>query len=394
MERIMGSEELEILKELIETQDLCRLNQVKSGKSYTSQFEEEFANYTKAKHVLMLNTGSAALHTAVAASDIGPGDEVICTPYSYIASSVCVLENNAIPIFADVDPNTFLINPLDIEKKINERTKAIIPVHIFGYPADMDRIMSIANKYKLIVIEDACQAYGSKYKGKAVGTIGHFGCFSLQQSKHITCGEGGILVCNDDNLFDKAQLISNYGQYMHKLHYHYSLGWNYRPSELQAAVAIAQLRKIEKFNKKRKEFIKIIYEYLTDIDQIKFFPPNPKAEINWWLFPIIYNESRTELKFSKFKEKCLEKKLSSIIFDYIPRPNYLEEVFTKKSVYKHGCPFTCNWYKKEVEYKGNLCPNLEKALPYLFLINIHHLKSFGEIKSTVIKMRNILIGRN
>ena len=393
MERIMGNEELEILKELIETQDLTRLNQVKSGKSYASRFEKEFANYINVKHVLMLNSGSAALHTAVAASEIGPGDEVICTPYSYIASSICVLENNAIPIFADIDPNTFLIDPLDIERKINEITKAIIPVHIFGYPADMDRIMSIANKYNLIVIEDACQAYGSKYDGKAVGTIGHFGCFSLQQSKHITCGEGGILVCNDDNLFDKAHLISNYGQYMHRIHYHYLLGWNYRPSELQAAIAIAQLRKLDEFNKKRKEFVKIIYDYLADIDQIKFFPQNPKSEISWWLFPIIYDEARTELEFAKFKVKCLEKKIP-VLFDYIPRPNYLEEIFTKKFTYKHGCPFTCNWYKKEVEYKESLCPKLENVLPYLFLIHIHHLNSFEEMKSAVIKMRNILTGRN
>lgn len=390
MYRIMGREELRMLKRVIQNQDLCRLNQFKKGKSFATQFEEEFERYLGIKYALIVNSGSAALQTAVAACDIGPGDEVICTAFSYISSSGCVLNQNAIPVFADVDPKTFCIDPADIEKKITERTKAIIPVHIFGQPCDMDSIMDIAKRHNLYVIEDCCQAYGSKYKGKMVGTIGHLACFSLQQSKHITCGDGGIVVSNDEKLIDKAGLFANYGQYVGQRYNHLILGWNFRPSELQSAVALAQLRKIERFNQIRRKAVQLVNETLRNLPQVEFPKVPEETEPNWWFYPLKYKEGR--ISYSEFKEHYQKERLNKgvVLFGYISnRPNYLEPVYKERSAYKNGCPFDCKWYSKRIEYREGLCPVLEEAMKNLLLIDTHPL-NFEKVKSAVKGIKKIL----
>ena len=390
MDRVVGKEELDMLKKVIDSQDLCRLNQFNKGKTFATQFEEDFASYLGIKHVLIVNSGSAALQAAVAACDIGHGDEVICTAFSYISSSGCVLSQNAIPVFADVDPKTLCLDPEDIEKKITERTKAIIPVHIFGQPCDMDRIMDIAKKHNLYVIEDCCQAYGSKYKGKMVGTIGHIACFSLQQSKHITCGDGGILVSNDENLFDKASLFSNYGQYMGKRYNHLILGQNFRPSELQSAVAIAQLRKIERFNQERRKAVKLINEGLKDLAQIEIPEVSSGTEPNWWWYPLRYKEG--EISYSEFKERYQKEGSAKemLLFGYVSnRPNYLESVYKDIMERRDGFPFNSKWYPQKPDYKEGLCPVLEKEMKNLLLIDTHPLK-FKEIPDVVSGIRKIL----
>lgn len=386
----MGKEELEMLAKVIEGQDLCRLNQFNKGKTFATQFEEEFAKYLGIKHALIVNSGSAALQAAVAACDIGPGDEVICTAFSYISSSGCVLSQNAIPVFADVDPKTLCIDPVDIERKITKRTKAIIPVHIFGQPCDMTSIMDISKKHNLYVIEDCCQAYGSKYKGKTVGTIGHLACFSLQQSKHITCGDGGIVASNDEKLMDKANLFANYGQYKGKRYNHLILGWNFRPSELQSAVAIAQLRKIEKFNQERRRAINLINEGLGDLQQIEIPEASPETEPNWWWYPLRYKE--VGISYSEFKERYQKEGLDReiLLFGYISnRPNYLEPVYRDMTAYRNRCPFDCKWYQNKIEYQEGLCPVLEKAMKNVLLIDTHPL-NFRKIPAVVEGIRKIL----
>ena len=215
--------------------------------------EEEWARYVGAKHCLTTCSGTAALHMALAAVGVGPGDEVITSAFTFLASASCALHQNAIPVFVDIDPRTYCMNPALLESAITERTRAIIPVHIQGLPADMDPILEIARKHRLHVIEDACQAHGATYKGRKVGTLGHIGTFSLNNFKNLCGGEGGLFVTDDEKLLDKGTLIRCFGDEIDEVSrrrvYNASiLGYMYRNQELPAALARGQLRHLDNYN--------------------------------------------------------------------------------------------------------------------------------------------------
>ena len=215
--------------------------------------EKEWAEYVGSKHCLTTASGTAALHMALAAVDIGPGDEVIVPAYTFLATASCVLHQMAIPVFADVEPKTFTIDPAKIEAAITERTKAIIPVHIQGCPADMDQILEIARKHNLYVIEDACQAHGAQYKGKMCGTMGHAGAFSLNNLKNLCGGEGGLFVTDDTDVLKKGDLVRYFGDEADEktLRQKYNasiLGYMYRNHELPAALARGQLMHLDELN--------------------------------------------------------------------------------------------------------------------------------------------------
>jgi dTDP-4-amino-4,6-dideoxygalactose transaminase len=244
-----------------------RKGHLKGGKpgSHGMEYEEKFAAWEGSKFAISCATGTAALHIALGGFRIGPGDEVIVPSYTFIASSMCVLQAGAIPVFADVKPDDHCIDPKSIEKCITKRTKAIIPVHLYGCVCDMDAIMAIARKHKLIVIEDCAEAHGSAYKGKKVGTIGHAGAFSFCQSKHWTTGgEGGMTVTNDedaawimrsfrDHGYDVAKRMSLLELEAHLPYIHRRLGWNYRMTEMQSCLGIYELGRFEKWNKPRRQ---------------------------------------------------------------------------------------------------------------------------------------------
>jgi len=182
------------------------------GGSRKKEFEEKFAAYQDAKYGVAVTSGTAALEVSLRALGIGCGDEVIVPPYTFMATVTTVFYVNAIPVFADIDPEAYTIDPKSVESVISERTKAILPVHVSGRPADMDGLLSIAKKYDLFILEDACQAWGSEWRGKRVGAIGNMGTFSFQSSKNITSGEGGIIVTNDEDLYTKAWSLHNCGR--------------------------------------------------------------------------------------------------------------------------------------------------------------------------------------
>jgi dTDP-4-amino-4,6-dideoxygalactose transaminase len=218
--------------------------------------EREWAEYVGTKHCLTTTSGTAALHMALAAVGVGPGDEVITSAFTFLASASCVLHQNAIPVFVDIDPRTYCMDPDKLESTINERTKAIIPVHIQGLPADMRRIMAIASKHKLYVIEDACQAHGATYEGRKVGSIGHVGTFSLNNFKNLCGGEGGLFTTDDETYLKKGMLIRCFGdeidEVSHRRIYNASiLGYMYRNQELPAALARAQLMHLDANNATR-----------------------------------------------------------------------------------------------------------------------------------------------
>ncbi|MGN6507903.1 MAG: DegT/DnrJ/EryC1/StrS family aminotransferase [Chitinophaga sp.] len=202
-------------------------------------FEKQFAAMTGAGYCLGTGSGTQALAICVEALGIGPGDEVITSPYTDFGTVSAILTSRALPVLADLDPESYQLDPDDVERKITPRTKAIMPVHIMGLPADMDSIMAIAEKHGLKVIEDACQAALARYRGKALGTIGHLGCFSFQASKSIACGEGGAIICNDAQLMDRCYTVHNHGT--NRKGKHVTIGPKNRMNEFEAAILIGQL---------------------------------------------------------------------------------------------------------------------------------------------------------
>jgi perosamine synthetase len=224
------------------------------------EFERSFAKYCGVKHGVAVNTGTSALHLTLAALDIKEGDEVITTPLSCVATTNPILYLNATPVFADIEPATLNINPSLVERKISKRTKAILPVHLFGHPANLDPLMETAEKHNIPVIEDAAQAHGAKYKGKKVGSIGHVSCFSFYADKGITTVEGGMAITNDSELADKMRLLRTFGMHKDKKFYHPLLGYNYKMPDINAAIGLVQLPKLEKYIQQRRSNIKRIKE--------------------------------------------------------------------------------------------------------------------------------------
>ena len=227
-----------------------------------AEFEARFAELCGVKHAVAVASGTAALWLALLAHDIGPGDEVITTPFSFISSSNCALFVGARPVFVDVEPDTCLIDADAIEDRITERTRAILPVHLYGQPCDMNAIMEIAGRHNLIVIEDACQAHGATFEGQPVGSFG-IGCFSLYATKNMTTGEGGVITTNDDALAERLRLLRNHGQaarYRHDV-----LGYHFRTTDIQAAIGLAQLEKLPAWNEQRIANARYLSERLTGV---------------------------------------------------------------------------------------------------------------------------------
>lgn len=215
----------------------------------TALLEQKFAAVTGAKHAIALGNGTAALQTALLAHGIGPGDEVITTPFTFIASVNSILLCGARPVFADIEPTSFNLDPAGIEEKITLRTKAILPVHLYGNPCDLDALQDIAERHNLIVIEDAAQAIGATYQGKPIGSL-NTSCFSLYATKNVMCGEGGMITTGDDQIARRCRLIRSHG--MERRYYHETIGYNFRLSDLHAAIGVAQIDQLDSFTQRRR----------------------------------------------------------------------------------------------------------------------------------------------
>lgn len=227
-----------------------------------AKLEERFAQLCGVKHAIATTSGTTALHVALLAHGIGPGDEVITTPFTFIASANSILFTGAKPVFVDIDENTFNINPDLIEAAITPKTKAILPVHLYGYVCDMDALQAIADKHNLVIVEDACQAVGATYRGKVAGSFGT-GAFSLYATKNIMSGEGGMITTSDDAIAEKCRLIRSHG--MKRRYYHDMLGFNFRMSDLHAAIGLAQLDRLETFTQARIKNAQYLNENLKAV---------------------------------------------------------------------------------------------------------------------------------
>ncbi|HDH99540.1 MAG TPA: DegT/DnrJ/EryC1/StrS family aminotransferase, partial [Firmicutes bacterium] len=243
------------------------------------EFEEKFASYQDARFGITTTSGTTALQIALTAAGVGAGDEVIVPPYTFVATATAVLAVNAIPVFADVDRDTLNLDPEAVREAITEKTKAIIPVHFAGYPADMDELKGIAQEHGLVIIEDACHAWGTDYKGRKVGAIGSMGAFSFQASKNITSSEGGIILTDDEELADLCRSYSNCGRGKDRPWYeHYILGGNYRMTEFQAAILLCQLGRLDDQVTRRMESAKVLDEGLREVEGIELLQQEPKGK--------------------------------------------------------------------------------------------------------------------
>ena len=292
----IGQQELRNITEAVES------GWISSIGKFIPEFEEKFAAYCETKYGIATSSGTTALHLALIALGIEPGDEIIIPTLTFVATANAVIYTGARPVFVDSHPDYWCINPENIEEAITPRTKAIIPVHLYGHPCDMDAILDIARRHNIYVIEDAAEAHGAEYKGKRAGSFGDISCFSFYGNKIITTGEGGMCVTSNKQLADKMKTLRDHGMNPDKRYWHDIIGFNYRMTNMQAAIGVAQLERIDEFVEKKRELAGWYSEGLKDLAENKLVtlhPEMPWAKCVYWMYCILLEDkssvSRDEL---------------------------------------------------------------------------------------------------
>jgi perosamine synthetase len=272
--------------------DCMETEWISSIGKYIKSFEQKFAAFCQTKYALACANGTVALHLALMAHNVKTGDEIIIPTLTYVATANSIRYCNAYPVLVDVEPDTWNINPEKIKNKITNKTKGIIVVHLYGHPADMDPILEIAKKHNLFVIEDAAEAHGATYKNKIVGSIGNAGTFSFFGNKIITTGEGGMVVTSDEEVAQKVFLYKGQGVDPHRRYWFPIIGYNYRMTNIQAAIGLAQLENIEWHINKRKEVAKLYNKYLYELSDYLIFPVEKSWATNvYWMYTIILRDN-------------------------------------------------------------------------------------------------------
>lgn len=307
----------------------------------TKLFTERFREVCPVKYVMTCSSGTAALHIAVAAAGIGPGDEVITTGITDVGTVIGVLYQQGVPVFADLVHNTYNLDPADVERKITPKTKAIIAVHLAGNPCRMDELKSIADKHKLILIEDCAQAWGAKYRGKPVGTIGHIACFSLQQTKQITSGDGGAVGSSDERFGPLLQRFGDKGASRTKPGLQTLFATNYRMTELQAGFAAAQLARLENIARARSHNGNLLGEKITGIPGIIPHGIDAADRATYWFYMFRIEPKKLKCDRAQFVKALMAEGVPASA-GYIPVPLYGNPVFQK-----HGF-FAGRWPIKEM----------------------------------------------
>lgn len=335
-------------------------------------FEKEWALYFKVKHAIAVNSNTSGLFIAMGAAGVGPGDEVIVSPWTMTASAVAPLIFNAVPVFADIEPDYFCLSAESVEERITSFTKAIIIVDILGQSYDVDKINQIARKHNLLVIEDAAQAPGALYRNKWAGTLGDIGVFSLNYHKHIHSGEGGMVVTDDDKLADRLRLIRNHAEAvvegMGVTDMVDMIGFNLRQTEIGAAIGRIQLHKLAQLVAKRVENVNYINNRLSRIEFIKPAQVRPDATHVWYTHGFHFYPKKASISRDLFV-RAVKAELAPMRFresegvligQGYAKPLYYQSVYQNKIAYgRKGCPFKCPWYKGKAEYKAGMCPNTE-----------------------------------
>ena len=343
------------------------------------ELEKSITEFTGAKYAVTVSSGTAALHAACFAAGIGPGDEVITSPMTFAASANCILYMGAKPVFADIDPKTYNIDPKEIERKITGRTKAIIPVHFTGQPCDMDEILKIAEKYGLTVIEDGAHALGATYKNRKIGTISSMTTFSYHPVKLVTTGEGGAVTTNDISLYNKLIMFRTHGitKDMEKMDNYEGLwfceqqhlGFNYRLTDIQAALGISQMKKLGLFLEKRRSFADLYNKLLGDLDGVTVPYQVEYASSAWHIYIIKLNLSKLALGRRE-------------IFDQLRDRNI--------GVHVHYIPVYYHPYYRELGYEKGICPVAEELYEGIITLPLYPTMETADIYYIVDNLKDIL----
>lgn len=367
----IGEEEIDAVVSVLKSDFLSTGPKIK-------EFEKKFANYVGSKYAVAVSSGTAALHCACLAAGIKEGDEVITTPLTFVATSNSILYRGASPVFVDINKDTFNINESNIEEKITSRTKAIIPVHFAGQPCKMDEIKEIANKYNLIIIEDAAHALGAEYKGRKIGTIGDMTTFSFHPVKHITTGEGGMITTDNEELYKKLLIYRNHGITREESEFvdnkdgnwyyeQIELGYNYRLTDFQSALGIVQLDKMQSSLNRRNEIVEMYEKALNEIKELRLPKVSNEIKSSWHLYIIRVTDKSINRKevFDKLREKNI-------------------------GVNVHYIPVYWNPYYKKLGYKKGLCPNVEEVYKQIITLPLHPKMTNEDVEYTIKSLKDII----
>lgn len=388
---VLGREESGAVKKLLKTNRLSGFVAA-AGENFlggpkVKELEEAIRKYFNVTYAITVNSGTAGLHCALAALDLKAGHEVIVPPYTMSATATAVLMTGATPVFADIDEDDFCINPVEIEKNINSNTKAIVVVHLFGCPSQMDKISKVAKKHNLVVIEDCAQAPGAMYKNRLVGTLGDIGVFSFNQHKTITTGEGGFIITNDKKIALKMQLIRNHGEAVVEgmgLGDEYAdiIGYNYRLTELEAAVGIVQFSKLDMLNRQRIRLAEYLIKSLSKIDGLILPSVRDFCKHVYFLFPIRIDSSRIGIDRGQLADALAAE---GIPFGkgYV-KPLYLLPIYQKR--------------QDRQRYETGTCPVAER-LHYKELINsspalLRHPLTKKDMDDVIAAFQKIIYNKN
>ena len=323
-EPFIGEKEKELVMDCLNT------GWISSEGPLITKFEKSFSNYVQRSHGISCSSGSGALDIAIAALGIGPGDEVILPTFTIISCAASIVRAGATPVVVDSDLNNWNMNTEQIEGLITDKTVAIMMVHIYGHPVDVDKVLEIANKYDLAVIEDSAELIGAEYKGQKCGSFGDISTFSFYPNKHITTGEGGMLVTNNDYLADRCRSLRNLCFQKEKRFIHEELGWNYRMTNLQAALGLGQLERINETIKKKKNIGRLYNKYLGGTPNIKLPIVNTEFSENiYWVFGIVIDDNFSTADI--VMKSLLKKGIGTRPFFY---PIHKQPVFLKKGLFK------------------------------------------------------------
>ena len=340
--------------------------------------EKDWAEYVGTKHCFAVNSGTAAIHACVSGVGVEVGNEVIVPAFTFWATAQAVLVQNAIPVFVDIDPKTLNIDPSKIEEKITDKTKAIIVVHIHGLPCDMDGINALAKKHGLAVIEDAAHAHGSTYKGKKAGNLGDMGAFSLNGSKHLATGEGGLITTNNPDYFEKARLTGMFGEKIVppgaiRPYDAYTMGSNYRGTEMSNALTRSLLRRLDEYNRLRIENCQFLDEELSKIKGL--IPPYtpPDRTNTYHLYRIRIDPELLEVDGLKPRE--LRWAIQNALFaegvdvkEWHSFPVPGQKIFQRMDAYGQGCPWSCPYAREGIKYEPNDYPETIKMFDTSFVL--------------------------
>ncbi len=309
---IDNEEKQEVIKVLDEN---ALTSAARNGGKRVQEFESSLRTFLNVKHAISVNSGTAALHAALLALDIKTGDEVLLPSFTFVATANSVIASGAKPVFVDINTKDYTIDLDDLKRKISKKSKAIIPVHLYGHPSDLCELNEIANQYSLYIIEDACQSLGSLYKNKQTGTFGTMGCFSMYASKVLTAGEGGAIVTNDDKLADTLKMIRNHG--MVEGYDTQMLGLNYRLPELSAAIAKIQMKKLKTILNLRRQnslLLSNLLETIISKYNIKIPEEDQIKKFNWYLYTLAFNNSNNITLRDYIKKKLIENGIGVAVY--------------------------------------------------------------------------------